>query len=65
MSLGVASRAALINALLARGLALTPESRIAHPNGKLVNHLSTDISRIDFFFQWCHPVSTMRSIFLY
>lgn len=65
MSLGVASRAALINSLLARGLALTPESRIVHTNGKLVNHVSTDISRIDYFFQWCHPVSIMMPFFHY
>jgi ATP-binding cassette subfamily C (CFTR/MRP) protein 1 len=57
MSNGITARAALINTLFARGLALSPSARTAHTNGKLVNHLSTDLSRIDYFFQWCHPVS--------
>ncbi|KAF8317717.1 ABC protein [Clavulina sp. PMI_390] len=58
MSLGVASRSALTNWLLARGLTFTPHSRILHPNGSMVNHVSTDISRVDYFFQWCHPAWT-------
>ncbi|KAF8318754.1 ABC protein [Clavulina sp. PMI_390] len=58
MSSGILARASLINLLFSRGLSLTPKSRTKHSNGALVNHLSTDVSRIDFLFQWAHPVWT-------
>lgn len=48
-------RAALINSLYRRGLGLTPRARTQHPKGALVNHLSTDISRVDYAAQWFHP----------
>lgn len=58
MGSGILARAALINSLYARGLGLTPKARTIHSNGALVNHLSTDISRIDYLFQWFHPMWT-------
>lgn len=45
---GVLARAALISSLYQRAISLTNKSRIEFPNGKLVNHISTDVSRIDF-----------------
>lgn len=60
MSSGILARASLINTLYTRGLALSPKSRTVHTNGALVNHLSTDISRIDYLFQWAHPVCIAR-----
>lgn len=61
MSLGISVRSALINSLHTRGLALSPKSRTTHSNAALVNHLSTDTSRIDYLCQWSHPVSGPNS----
>lgn len=47
MRVGVLSRGALIAALYRRALSLSGKARAQIPNGKLVNHISTDISRID------------------
>ena len=55
MSTGVLARAALINSMYKRGLSFTSQARKVHTEAGLVNHLSTDISRIDFLFQWAHP----------
>lgn len=41
---GVLLRGGLINAIYNRSLRLTTRSRSQHPNGKLVNHISTDVS---------------------
>jgi len=48
MSTGVLARTALIGSLYKRGLSLTPRERTIHPGSALVNHMSTDISRVDF-----------------
>lgn len=48
MGTGVLSRSALISAIFNRSLRFTQKSRGILPNGKLVNHISTDTSRIDF-----------------
>jgi hypothetical protein len=45
---GVYLRAAIISSVYDRSLRLTQKSRGELPNGKLVNHISTDTSRIDF-----------------
>ncbi|KZT07645.1 P-loop containing nucleoside triphosphate hydrolase protein [Laetiporus sulphureus 93-53] len=53
-STGVLLRAGLITAIYSRSLHLTTRARATLTNGKLVNHISTDVSRIDFccgFFQ--------------
>ncbi|KAG8870466.1 hypothetical protein FRB97_009732 [Tulasnella sp. 331] len=58
MQTGVLARAALISSLYKRGLTLTPKSRTRHSNAALMNHMSTDISRVDFAAQWFHAVWT-------
>ncbi|EMD34148.1 hypothetical protein CERSUDRAFT_117637 [Gelatoporia subvermispora B] len=54
MATGVMLRAGLITAIYERSLHLTSRARLTLTNGRLVNHISTDVSRIDFccgFFQ--------------
>ncbi|KAG8758519.1 hypothetical protein FRC14_008012 [Serendipita sp. 396] len=58
MSTGVLARTTLIGSLYKRGLSLTPLERTIHPGAALVNHMSTDISRVDFAAQWFHAVWT-------
>ncbi|KAG8878402.1 hypothetical protein FRB97_002483 [Tulasnella sp. 331] len=58
MQTGVLARAALVSSLYKRGLTLTPKARTRHSNAALINHMSTDISRIDFAAQWIHAVWT-------
>jgi ABC-type bacteriocin/lantibiotic exporter with double-glycine peptidase domain len=48
ISTGVLLRGGLITAIYSRSLRLTTRARATLPNGKLVNHISTDVSRIDF-----------------
>lgn len=45
---GVLLRGGLITAIYDRSLRLTTRARTTLTNGKLVNHISTDVSRIDF-----------------
>jgi ABC-type multidrug transport system fused ATPase/permease subunit len=61
ISTGVLLRGGLITAIYSRTLRLTTRARATLPNGKLVNHISTDVSRIDFccgFFHmsWAAPI---------
>jgi ABC-type multidrug transport system fused ATPase/permease subunit len=61
MATGVLLRAAIISAVYKRALRLTGKARGDLPNGKIVNHISTDTSRIDFaagFFHisWTAPI---------
>ena len=58
MSTGVLARAALISSLYKRGMRLTPKSRTVHRHADLVNHISTDVSRIDYAAQWFHAFWT-------
>ncbi|EJD47908.1 ABC protein [Auricularia subglabra TFB-10046 SS5] len=58
MSTGVLARAALISSLYKRGMRLTPKSRTIHRHADLVNHISTDVSRIDYAAQWFHAFWT-------
>jgi ABC transporter transmembrane region len=55
---GVLLRAGLIAAVYNRSLRLTTRARATLTNGKLVNHISTDISRIDFCCGWFHMAWT-------
>ena len=60
-SSGVLLRGGLITAIYSRSLRLTTRARATLPNGRLVNHISTDVSRIDFccgFFHmfWASPI---------
>lgn len=45
---GVMARGALIAAIYRKSMKLSGKSRTVITNGMLVNHLSTDVSRIDF-----------------
>lgn len=54
MGTGVLLRGAMITAIYRKALTLSTRARHVHPNGKLVNHISTDVSRIDFASQFFH-----------
>ena len=58
MGTGVLLRAGLITAIYNKALRLSTRARHVHPNGKLVNHISTDVSRIDFACQFFHAAWT-------
>lgn len=47
---GIFIRASLISAIFQRGLHMNGQDRAP---GKLTNHISTDVSRIDFAANWC------------
>ncbi|PFH53092.1 hypothetical protein AMATHDRAFT_73621 [Amanita thiersii Skay4041] len=53
-STGVLLRGGLITAIYTRSLRLTSRARSTLTNGKLVNHISTDVSRIDFCCGFFH-----------
>ena len=54
MGTGVLLRAGLITAIYNKALRLSTRARNVHSNGKLVNHISTDVSRVDFAAQFFH-----------
>ncbi|KAB5592292.1 ABC transporter C family [Ceratobasidium theobromae] len=54
MTTGVAARAALTASLYSRGLRLRP----GQDQHDLVNHISTDVSRVDYCAQWFHAIWT-------
>jgi ABC-type multidrug transport system fused ATPase/permease subunit len=54
MSTGVLLRGGLITAIYSRSLRLTARARVTLSNGELVNHISTDVSRIDFCAGYFH-----------
>ncbi|KAF8922710.1 ABC protein [Mucidula mucida] len=54
MTTGVLARAALINSIYKRGIMLSGEARTQYSNSALINHISTDVSRIDAASQWFH-----------
>ena len=61
MGTGVLLRAGLITAIYNKALTLSTRARHVHSNGKLVNHISTDVSRVDaacqfFHMGWTAPV---------
>ena len=53
-STGVLLRGGLITAIYSRSLHLTTRARATLPSGRLVNHISTDVSRIDFCCGFFH-----------
>ncbi|TDL28197.1 ABC transporter [Rickenella mellea] len=68
-STGVLLRGGLITAIYSRSLHLTSRARSTLTNGKLVNHISTDVSRIDFcagFFHmaWSAPIQLVICLIL-
>ncbi|KAG1733609.1 ABC protein [Suillus paluster] len=54
METGILIRAALITCIYERGVNLTGKARVKLNNAVLVNHISTDVSRIDSCAQWFH-----------
>ncbi|KAF8509514.1 ABC protein [Hysterangium stoloniferum] len=54
MSTGVLARSVLIASIYKKGVFLAPAVRPAHPNSSLVNHMNTDVSRINECAQWFH-----------
>ncbi|KAL0954602.1 hypothetical protein HGRIS_003562 [Hohenbuehelia grisea] len=62
MSTGVLARGALISSIYKRGVHLTGKSRTQIPNSALINHISTDVSRIDSCAQWFHPGMSKLSL---
>ncbi|KAF9243526.1 ABC protein [Melanogaster broomeanus] len=58
MATGVLARAALIASIYERGVMLTGKARLNLTNATLVNHISTDVSRIDACAQWFHAAWT-------
>ncbi|KAF8530162.1 ABC protein [Hysterangium stoloniferum] len=51
---GTLARSALIASIYKRGVFLAPAARPAHSNSSLLNHISTDVSRMDYCAQWFH-----------
>ncbi|KAJ7642099.1 ABC protein [Roridomyces roridus] len=58
MTTGVLARTALISSLYKRAVRLTPSARVGLSNSALLNHISTDVSRIDAAAQWFHAAWT-------
>ncbi|KAF7965153.1 hypothetical protein HWV62_45382, partial [Athelia sp. TMB] len=58
MATGILARGALIGSVYKRGVHLTGEARTTLTNAALMNHLSTDISRVDSCAQWFHAAWT-------
>ena len=62
-STGVLLRGGLITAIYSRATKLSSRARSTLPNGKLVNHISTDVSRIDFCAGFFHMVCALYLIY--
>jgi hypothetical protein len=60
MSTGVLLRGGLITAIYSRSTKLTARARSTLTNGKLINHISTDVSRIDFCAGYFHMVRSFQ-----
>ncbi|KAJ6572650.1 P-loop containing nucleoside triphosphate hydrolase protein [Mycena sp. CBHHK59/15] len=58
ISTGVLLRGGLITALYKQSLRLTSRARATVTNGKLITHVGTDVSRIDFCAGYFHPAWT-------
>ncbi|KAF9234112.1 ABC protein [Melanogaster broomeanus] len=58
MATGVLARAALIASIYERGVSLTGKARVKLTNATLVNHISSDVSRIDACAQYFHAAWT-------
>ncbi|KAI0694596.1 ABC protein [Cytidiella melzeri] len=58
MTTGLLARAALISSIYKRGVNMTGKARTDFPNSALVNHISTDVSRVDACAQWFHATWT-------
>jgi hypothetical protein len=54
----VLARTALTGALYRRTVHLTPAARLRLPNSAVLNHVSTDVSRVDACAQWFYAAWT-------
>jgi len=54
MECGVLARGTLISAIYRQSMTMSGKARAEIPNGKLVSHISTDVSRIDFATGFAH-----------
>ncbi|KAJ7865961.1 hypothetical protein B0H13DRAFT_2349480 [Mycena leptocephala] len=59
MITGVLVRTALTGTLYRRAVHLTPAGRLRLPNSAVLNHVSTDVSRVDACAQWFHAAWTV------
>lgn len=59
---GALTRATLITSVYKRGVVLTPKSRTSFPNSRLLNYISSDISRVEHAAQWF--VSQIPSLYI-
>ncbi|KAF8166131.1 ABC transporter [Mycena galopus ATCC 62051] len=69
MGTGVLLRGGLITAIYSRSLRLTSRARSTLTNGKLINHISSDVSRIDFcagyfHMSWAAPIQMIICLIL-
>ncbi|KAF7375203.1 ABC protein [Mycena sanguinolenta] len=58
MTTGVMARAALTASIYKRGVGLTGKGRTTLTNSDILNHVSTDVSRLDACAQWFHAAWT-------
>ncbi|KAJ7097441.1 ABC protein [Mycena epipterygia] len=58
MTTGVLARTALTGAIYRRAVQLTPKARTRLSNSAVLNHVSTDVSRVDACAQWFHAAWT-------
>ncbi|KAJ7593413.1 ABC protein [Mycena floridula] len=58
MATGVLARGAMVSCIYQRGVMLNGKSRTLFSNSDLVNHISTDVSRMDAASQFFHPIWT-------
>ncbi|KAG1748434.1 ABC protein [Suillus paluster] len=69
MATGVLVRAALITCVYERGVNLTGKARVKLNNAALINHISTDVSRIDvctqgFHAAWAGPIQVILCLII-
>lgn len=64
MTTGLLARAALIGSIYKRGVNMTGKARTNFPNSALVNHISTDVSRIDACAQWFVSGIYLTSVYI-
>jgi len=54
MQVGVLARGTLIAAIYRQSMIMSGKARAEIPNSKIVSHISTDVSRIDFATGFSH-----------
>ncbi|WVQ72250.1 hypothetical protein IAR50_001799 [Cryptococcus sp. DSM 104548] len=74
MATGVLARGVLISGVYKKSMNLSVEGRTAHPNGRLLSYMSSDISRVDYCAQcefilsiiyiWTAPIQLILTLIL-